>query len=499
MKQPFSSWRAWAVCLALGGALVFTLDRVLPMNADEVLSYHPIACRYYPHNRANVFSNDCSLLDLQLAPGVWMPRAFVHKGPALALVYLPLYLAFPHPWSARLLAVLLLAAQGWLLGRLTKLPGPAVFLALLAFFPYSFMQLVYGTVALHCLLVLAGLWALERLDERPLSAGMLLGFCVFFGLLEKLTFLWALPGLALYALRRLYFLPAKAPRFLAGILAAGALPCAWLLLAHDRSGAPYVAALGQGRFAPDGRSLWDKMSALSAHWLNAFQPTADFFLPVPLYDARPWTWLGASAMLLIFGLIAAGCRLRRSALAPVAFAFGVFLLTFAFVSERGQWARHVIIALPFLALSAGLAAAEFGRRGAAAALLAAALYLPCWAYLSKIRHLAINDASRGLIARKLYDPGLSSRYAYVVLDWGVYQIQALYGPKDQMVLYLQDLRSPAEVARLQEVLKGAGRKALFILQAPASSADVPLLQRSFKLERMTEIPAGLPWAVLRES
>jgi hypothetical protein len=109
-----------------------------------------------------------------------------------------------------------------------------------------------------------------------------------------------------------------------------------------------------------------------------------------------------------------------------------------------------------------------------------------------------NDSSRLAIHERLYDAGLSREYAYVVLDWGYYHLQWVFGDKNQMVVGCEGISRPDEVAALKKLLRDHGRKALFIAEAPNSKADLALLSREFRLVKLPGLPEDARWQVLME-
>ncbi len=93
----------------------------------------------------------------------------------------------------------------------------------------------------------------------------------------------------------------------------------------------------------------------------------------------------------------------------------------------------------------------------------------------------------------------SGPYVFIVLSWGMYYIKALYGNKDQCVVYIDPLRSQDEVDRLKKLLHTTQRKAVFILRRDAGKGLFMILRKMFPL--LVEAETGMDtgkWFVLYE-
>jgi len=504
----------------VGLAIYAALQRWLSMDMDELLCYSPLGL-LYPYNIGDFNGNNRLANTLAIIPGhFWPLRSYYYIGSVHALFYLPLYLVFPHFWSVRLVGLLFLAAQSVFISRLVKLPSSVIFLLLVLFFPYSVQHFIdAGPVALHCLLIYVLLFLFEFDNgRRPLRRGALVGFLVFIGIWEKLSFLLLLPGLSLLAISALLRLLKSGAysrvRIVKFALSAGltsGIPTALLLCARDIHQVPYFRVMSTFSSRPE--NLWVKMTYLSACIFNPLQ-TLERFLPATNYNVLPWSILGTVIIILMLVVVVLGHRSALKASGKndrllaryISLPIAAFVISYPIIAYRGLFTHHVILAFPFLILSLSASVAALVRHatprcrriGLGALMLSLALYAPCWAYLSHFLPSQGDDWSRFAIHEKLYDETLSRHYAYIVGDWGYYYLQWIYGNHDQMVLGDESVRTPEQVARLQAALKMTGRKALFVLTNPNSSCDLDLLRRSFNLVAMPGISPDARWQVLME-
>jgi len=490
---------------------------------DELAAYHPIACLFYPNNCENNFRESCSEYNLAVFPGHYWPlRSYTYTGSVQALIYFPLFRLFQNPWSARFLGLLLLAAQSLVLSKIAKVPSSVLFLILLLFFPYSFCHIVDDSpISLHCFLVFAIVMMIEvYYESKPLRSAILIGFLVFVGIASKLTFFWLIPALTLYALRRLFVMhlsqKISRPRLilsLAAVLSSGLIPSLLLLFAKDRAGNPYRSVLNL--YVQDTVSVWTKMNSLSGSIFNAFQ-SAERIFPAYNYDTRPWCLLGSViiTLLLIFLCLSQIYRKKHgkypltvNLLAnPVVFALMAFLLTYMFIADRGLVAHHIILAFPFLLIAIASALSDivhsskkrFVFGSATLLIFALSLYIPCWARLFSLIPMWENDKSRFEIQKVLSNEYLSSQYAYIIVDWGMYYLQSLYGNRNQMVLYIEPFDSQQHIEQIRNVLRKTHRKALFVFASPGSASDLDLIRKNFKLVPVPGAPILERWQALME-
>jgi hypothetical protein len=80
----------------------------------------------------------------------------------------------------------------------------------------------------------------------------------------------------------------------------------------------------------------------------------------------------------------------------------------------------------------------------------------------------------------------------------MYYIKALYGNKEQCVLYIEPLNSKKQITELREILNMTKRKALFIGMINSVS-DLKLIKREFPslIELKTDFDTG-KWRIMYE-
>lgn len=81
----------------------------------------------------------------------------------------------------------------------------------------------------------------------------------------------------------------------------------------------------------------------------------------------------------------------------------------------------------------------------------------------------------------------SCDHVVVVIDWGLYYIKTLYGPKNQCVLYIEPFNTGKQVERLRNIQYSLSRKALF-LGLENSVSDLSLIKTEFPAIEAVQMP-----------
>lgn len=530
----------WLVLLLLGLAVVLGFSRVVPYCMDEFLQYNEISYRYYPNNRLNTFDEKPGLYDLDVfGSGLVLPlRCYDYMGVVPALYYFPLFAIWKDPISARFTGIVFLFLQSLLLARIVRFRSEYLFLGLLCFFPYLFQHLVEtGLVGLQIVCLLGIYLLLSRWFETPTWRRTIgVAGLVFLGVWTKLSFLWYGPALLWLAAgfaweSRARWLERERRRGAALQATLGAAVLLALLSVLFAStdpadpgrypyleqvfGSLYSARHGVSQLLdivrllslPVFDTLWNPWRAAE----RVFAPPAD--LPWALvYSAS----LYAAAPLLWLVLARSGWTQPRRLILRALWAYVAFWLTLLMVFLNKQaWAmHHTLLAYPFLVLSF-LISLEAVRDGAlscgrakyycrvVAVGVAAFVVLNSYYFLSLPRQKVDpeNDASRIRLNARLADAELSRDYFYVVLDWGFYFYQALYGHRDQSVLYVSPL-TPARARELGKLQARTGRKLLFLYNPRLPGHDPGAVDRYFRVIACDLLGDGSPganaWRVLIE-
>ncbi len=188
--------------------------------------------------------------------------------------------------------------------------------------------------------------------------------------------------------------------------------------------------------------------------------------------------------ILAAGLLAVGMALLKAGKIKYNFAAlnaCLFLLTLALIGLHADaWAAHHFApALTFLLLAFFYLAARLYKQKLFAALLAAFLAVNVVLYL-QLGRLRYQETSHPALPKlnQMLNASFADDHVFIVVDWGIYYLKALYGNKDQCVLYYEPLRSVEQTRQIKTVLNFLKRKALFIGLADSES-DLRLITKEF--------------------
>jgi hypothetical protein len=174
----------------------------------------------------------------------------------------------------------------------------------------------------------------------------------------------------------------------------------------------------------------------------------------------------------------------------IGFGIGYYLLLKAAATFS---AHHIILLWPLLLLTCACGLKIIYQRSKWIAVLLTGLLtltqlrgVP--ALLNQVP-LGYHDASRLAILEGLRDPLLSDAYVYVVLDWGMYYLQSLYGSRSQLVVYIDPLESQQQFDKLEAIAQRHNRRLLFIFMfnpQPSARKDLHLIESNVgSLERLS--------------
>lgn len=490
--------------------------RAVPPNMDEYVHYHPLACAAFPLAELHTFRAGCDGR-LDLAPfGRWLPlRSYRYIGASTALWYLPLYELWPSRHGPRLLGVvsLLLAASG--IARLARVPWRIAWLACALCVPLAFLLVVdtgpvgYQVACTAWAAVLLRFVLTRETGATELAASALLGLLLFLGVEQKPFFAYQLPGIALLGvvLARMedrerghrWSVTGVAVRLApAGIVLATLTVL--LLGAETRRGYPYLYDLtrvgGTIPLLDVAAQLEHLRSSNVLHYVTDFRGFGH-----RVYGFRPGPAHWATLLYWIAGAVAVGAALRVSpepgALARRLVACGVaFLGTLALVNlNRLVWGgHHVIGAWPFLVAALAFALGDAwtaGRRWTVLAVLVVLALSQAWVLHGILARRPDPVSSWDLVAIHDYldESGLARENVVVVLDWGSYYVKSLYGPREQLVTYLEPLRERAEARRLRALARRVGRK-LAVVRRRDTSADLAVVEAELPRLARREVPGA---------
>jgi len=511
--------------------VVFFFNKYVPVNMDELIHYYPVICRYYPNNNYNIFRESCGLYDLKLS--FWdkaLPlRSFPYSGSWPVAYFLPIFFIWKSYLSIRLLGVGFLLAQALIITKYFRLKSFwPVFLGIILFFPYSY-QLIADTgpvgfqiTALLLILLLVKVW----LEKRWVLAPILIAILLFLSIWTKLVFLWYLPSIALIFLfnllekenRKIF---AKNIRFFiwSAVLAivVFAIPMFFLFTttsALDGS-YPYLEMLrNAGSYSLKQLLNFKFITLLPIYQslTNPFEATQRDFA-VYKDDIFSWIYNGWSYIVLpLIGFILLTLYKKWGELKYLVLYYFCFIITLFFIfRSKESWAfHHVVLVFPFLILTLVEVFKSFGINlkkitGNISKLLLVcfpviaiflALNLYMFYRLPQEKVQSSNDISRYRVNQILENDKLANNYFYVVVNWGYYYIQGLYGPKNQSVLYIEPLDSEFKVNILKDFEARYNRKLLFVFNGQQGFSSDALKNLNLKECKLTK---GLVWRIMLEN
>lgn len=114
-----------------------------------------------------------------------------------------------------------------------------------------------------------------------------------------------------------------------------------------------------------------------------------------------------------------------------------------------------------------------------------------------------DDRSKIKIINYLNDKNLSKNNIYVVIDWGMYYIQSLYGQKDQTVLYIDPLENNSQIDDVVKIARKGDKDVIFILRNSFGyHSGLELIKKNFdEVDRIRtgNLLSDDPWQLWRAS
>lgn len=448
---------ASAALLAAGGVF-WIFARYVPLNMDEFVSYQTLVALHFPHSVENVFCSTNASFYLKVLNRITLPLlTYDYIGSLSAFLYSPLYLAWPSPLSARLAGILALFLQALVLGRMFRLRTAPLFCCLLLFVPYSFVHIAdtgpvaFQTTSVFLVCFCLQQWVLSRNARRRAALMAAAGLTIAGGCWVKPTYFFVSAGLAITALVALLVAFRRRPKerlrrageYLLLIVCA-AVPAALIYEARHPNGDPYLPVItgnfvpAQVHFADWGQRLRENV----LHFLsNPLDPALSCFDTVPSLPVwKPLIWI--SSVVLLLGCVfrrGLASRHRREMLLNCALA-GVALALVA-TNVYAKSMHHAVLAYPFALMAVARGLQRQGRRIFLRVVLVitvglyGALFLRFPGMYEQARRASSSKAYAGDLHAEL-NRTVAADSVIACADWGIYFIQALYGPRSQVVLFL---------------------------------------------------------------
>jgi hypothetical protein len=471
--------------LAIGGWLLFALITwwaifYVPMGMDESLPYHALACLDYPFAKLHTFREGCDgRYDLKLF-GLHIPGSFQYAGGLSSLLYAPVFFLFRAPAGQYWFGIAFFLVFAMMMARLMAKPAlglPVV----LSFFPFLF-QFIHDTGPIHFSMLVFPLGAVlfrrmtaEKQNNRWLYA-LGLALIVFLALEDKIFFVYLLPGVAFFSLaftgeENWAAFSARLKKFWLPVLGAIILTAAGLLtlLFADSSGMTYlkhVESVAENKFSAE----------------LIFQTFLIFFFAWPAYAHRIFTMPSSDFInafmpdialaLCLFTVCCSLAFLKR--LRPFYLAPRTCMLVLSFIAIGATflilgnvWAGHhfVFMWVPLIVLFVDLLAT-----------LQSAVLIGVTAIFFVTSALPVLELSlwpietntardRENIFAYFQDKKLAASAIINYSTWGGYYINALYGPKDQLVTYIQPL-THTDAQKLLALAHKTGRRIYNVCSDP---------------------------------
>ncbi|MBF0594970.1 MAG: hypothetical protein HQL22_08370 [Candidatus Omnitrophica bacterium] len=478
-----------AATLAICAASLGYFSVFVPINMDEFNQYHGIICHEYQGNMFNSFRESCSDYDLAIIPGYFLPlRTFAYVGNVHSLLYYPLFKLWPAPSSARLLGIIMLFIQAILIWKIFRIDVLIVFFLLMSFMPYAFQHLVdtgpvsFQTTSIFLICYLSRKWAASLAFVKGWSwrYACALGVVLFVGVWVKLVYIILFPAIFILigyflAVNQGVWRDPKRLRMMLrdiGILLIISGVLIFLLLnAHERSGDRYYHEFLAAHSIPfsDHAVMGRHLCTLIKYFTNPLWSAHRIFI---IDKEVTMTGLGLIALVVSFLIFSVWqLRAQRIKIGFVVLNLALFTMTFLLMvkNQRVESMHHVVLMYPFLLLAlfyvmARVSAGKFMY-------FAAAVFICINSFLYfSLTRMAVSEITHPSLVR--LNDYLNKNYShdsiFVNVSWGMYYLKALYGEKDQCVLYMEPFDRRYMLA-LDPILGRTHRRALFIGRVNALS------------------------------
>ena len=520
----------WLTVIGFSTIAVICFSKVVPFNMDEFGHYHYIICHHYKMNSLNSFRESCGGYDLNLFnSGLILPlRSYAYTGTFPSVYYYPLFLIWKDPHSARLLGMIFLIMQAFLLGKIFNINFLFFFIGLVLFFPYCFQHMVdtgpigFQTTSIFLIYFLIDRW----LTSNRIIYLLTVSFIIFLGVWTKLTYFWLMPGILLIFIFKLLtnkiIIIKNRKKILLQLFISFSLLvalCSILFLStspNNSSDRPYLSQVVNA-------DLYKVSDFLSGNWLGS-RVIKSFINPLEatqrIYEISPLDWISSLYIILlyffipfsVFIILVKFLFLWKDINPAIIFYIAFLVTSFLIIRTKASFLmHHAILAFPFLILgvfSLVVPILKHGSKNLSLLFKTTKIWIIIFALLNLFFFFKFpnqnlwshgeNDISREEIRSVLNNNKVAEKYFYIITDWGMYYYQALYGPEIQSVLYMEPLYNKNQVDSLKALSEKYSRKVLFVYNSRGPSSNLQLIHDSFSVQRCRLIKESSTWQILME-
>jgi hypothetical protein len=438
-----------------------------PPNQDEFLPYHQIYCSTFPEASKSPY---CAAFNLQIA-GIELPlRSWWYIGITPSIFYYPLYKIWPHYLSARLLGFGSLLLFAWLLARFAAIPFAAAGILAVGFFPIAFQTVIdTGPVCFHLILCLL----LPLLFRKKLNIGwaMILGQLVFVAIQHKPLFGLLLPAILIVSMWEMKGLSLKRP-VLPVLFFIATSSTLWYLQLRVPQGMTYqeLIQIVSGTTKPwDFVGQWDHFRGYASPYLSAFEKFAHQCF---VYLER-WSALTGAVWVVLVGILVWGRKISRNA--EITFYFLCSMLAFLTLnlSLRSSQGHHFVLAVPYLLVAVAIAWRSLFQKKADIAIAVLSVFLLLNGALTfktlRLEKPILESPSKMALFEEYKNSPEAKSHLSVALDWGIYYLFALYGPQEQLIIPVDELKTQAVADEIQRISRATNRPVCYYSHNPSTA------------------------------
>lgn len=529
VKRFIKKYKTFVLILILGIFFVIIFSELVPYNMDEFVFYHPIICHHYKYNSLNTFRENCHGYDLNLLnTGLILPlRSYAYIGSFPAIYYYPMFLLWESPLSARFLGIIFLLIQSILLSKIFNIKYYYIFIGLVAFFPYFFQHIVdTGPVGFHITSVfLIYYLTINWFKKLKITYPILIAIVIFLGIWTKLSYFWLIPGLGILFLNHIFENKNEIMRkenikkilihsLISFILLGVLLSMIFFSTSpYNSNNKPYLSQILNIQTYPLSKIIdpeWIKDKRVFKALINPFEATQRIYsvkqpsLFIYIYDIFIYLSLPLSWIIFSILYFRTNNNSKKQIIKSMVF-FLCFIIVFFMIlrTERSGPMHHTVLSFPFLILSfmsmvVLIRKLKWHKFIKVLFIIFILSNIFFFVSFSKQTIRSHDDPSKINLNKVLNDENLSKNYFYVVIDWGMYYYQGLYGNKFQSVLYMEPLSAKRQIARLKKLSKEHNRKMLFIYNSKKHVSDLALIENSFNLKLCNKISQDSTWKIILE-